>query len=78
MKPQPTQDIFDRFERWVQNHPEVWGTGEEYDEEFKKTGIIPTSRFWWVQNALGDIFGWGGEWVKFVSEISKKYRRPGV
>lgn len=44
-----------RFEEWVENHPDVW-----YEE-----------RFWYVQNAIGDLLGWPEWWSEFVSELEK-------
>jgi hypothetical protein len=45
------EEMLTRFETWVNNHPDVHlSTTPE--------GALSTPHSWWVQNCLGDMFGW--------------------
>lgn len=50
------------FETWLKRHGNVW----EKDEN-------ENSHFWWVQNAIGDLFGWEEWYTKFINKMQKKY-----
>lgn len=47
------------FKKWVKNHPDVF-----HDMD---------GRFWYVQNAVGDLLGWSKEYSNFISKLIKKY-----
>ena len=57
------------FKKWLKRHPDVWlGFGIKHEKE------ITTPHFWYVQNCLGDLFGWSEEYIKFIGKIiDKKY-----
>lgn len=52
------EDFKKKFKKWVDNHPDVWDSDP--------TG---TPHFWWVQNALGDLFNWGRDYVIFIYKL---------
>lgn len=55
-----------RLKLWVENHGDVFQRGLGHD------GIPLTDHWWYVQNCLGDIFGWSNE----IGDILEKVELP--
>lgn len=45
------------FKKWVKNHPDVFNN---------------FNRFWYVQNAVGDLIGWTKEYQEYSAKLFKK------
>jgi len=46
------------FKKWIKNHKDVFNNMD---------------RFWYVQNAVGDILGWTVEYSEYVSSLQEKF-----
>lgn len=55
-----------RLKLWVKNHGDVFQRGLNSD------GVPLTDHWWYVQNCLGDIFGWSNE----IGDILEKVELP--
>lgn len=52
------KEQFKLFKKWIKNHKDVFNE---------------TERFWYVQNAVGDILEWSEEYSEYVSYLQERF-----